>query len=205
MNLSFYYPSNIKANLLKGNFDSDTDTFQAYLMRAAFAFNASNHLELLNFTGTTGDITYDVDAATKTFSRGSGSFIADGFVVGNRIITTHATTNVGPYTVTSVSALSMRVALVDGSTIVDQSSITETIQCEDEHATAGGYTRGGIAVTLTQSGSTLVISPLDLATDGDFGSAISTSTGFIICKNGGSDPPDPVMCWAKFSPWTLYF
>jgi hypothetical protein len=185
--------------------DFGVDTFKALLMRASFSFSSVNHAALKNVKTNTGAIAYYVTAATKTFTRASGSFVTDGFVVGNYISTNG--TNVGVYVVRAVTALTMRVDLVGAATLVDEGTVgapvTFTITSEDEYATADGYTRGGLTVTFALTGSTLtlVTSSFDW---GDFGSAaLLLSPGVIIYDDTSS--ADDIVAYAKLSPWTVSF
>lgn len=66
-----------------------------------------------NMTLTTNKVTSSISqtfaASGDTITRGAGSYITDGFRVGD-IITTNASTNVGPFTVTDVQALVLTVS-----------------------------------------------------------------------------------------------
>jgi len=59
-----------------------------------------------------GDLTGDTPAfaTTTTFTRATGSFITDGFVVGGQIEITNSTSNDGTYLLTVVSALSLTIS-----------------------------------------------------------------------------------------------
>jgi hypothetical protein len=78
---------------------------------------------------TSGTIGLDYDAATRTITRASGSFVTDGFVTGRTITVTKSTRNNGTYTLTNVTALVLTVTenLVDetvGTSQVDSESAT---------------------------------------------------------------------------------
>ena len=206
MNLSFTVPSNFRENLLSAKLNfARPDTFNAILMRAGFSFSAANHKALLNVTATTGAIDYGIVAATKTITRvigaphnhGTLSFITDGFVVGNYITLTG--TNAGTYVVRSVTATTMRVDLVGAATLVDETATAQTITCQDEYATGGGYTR--IPVTFDLTGSVLTLDTFDLTS---FGAAdLALSGGIIIYDDTATG--DPIVCFAKTSTWALNF
>lgn len=77
----------------------------------AFAFaDAVN--EPVQYYQLVGDLSGDTPsfATTTTFTRATGSFITDGFVVGGQIEITNSTSNDGTYTLTAVSALSMTIS-----------------------------------------------------------------------------------------------
>jgi len=70
---------------------------------------------------TTGAIALTFVASTKKITRGSGSFVTDGFTSGT-IITTNATLNPGPFTAVTVAALEIVVT----ETVVDEGPVTKT-------------------------------------------------------------------------------
>lgn len=72
---------------------------------------------------TTGTIDMDYAAATKTITRGSGSFLTDGFGVGDTIVVSDSTSNDGTYTVTVATALVLTVS----QALVDETVGTSTI------------------------------------------------------------------------------
>ena len=89
-----------------GQFGTDTtkdDTFN-------FIFNGPAN-EAIKFAELIGDLDGDVPAfaTTTTFTRTTGSFITDGFVVGGQIDITNSTSNDGTYELSVVSALSMTI------------------------------------------------------------------------------------------------
>ena len=89
-----------------GQFGTDAtkdDTFN-------FIFNGPAN-EAIKFADLIGDLDGDVPAfaTTATFTRTSGSFITDGFVVGGQIDITNSTSNDGTYELSVVSALSLTI------------------------------------------------------------------------------------------------
>lgn len=89
-----------------GQFGTDTtkdDTFN-------FVFNGPAN-EAIKFAELIGDLSGDTPAfgTTTTITRGTGSFITDGFVVGGQIDITNSTSNDGTYELSVVSALSMTI------------------------------------------------------------------------------------------------
>lgn len=89
-----------------GQFGTDTtkdDTFN-------FIFNGPAN-EAIKFAELIGDLTGDTPAfaTTSTFTRATGSFITDGFVVGGQIDITNSTSNDGTYELSAVSATSLTI------------------------------------------------------------------------------------------------
>jgi hypothetical protein len=74
-------------------------------------------------SAATGTIDLDYDAATKTITRASGSFVSDGFAVGDTILVTDSTSNDGTYTVSVVTALVLTVT----QSLVNEVAGTSTV------------------------------------------------------------------------------
>lgn len=108
------------------------------LMRSGFVFNQDNHATLTNLKATTGVFTPTFVAATSKVTRGSGSFVTDGFVVGNKFTVTNTVSNPGPFTIVSVSALEI---VVNEAVIGEVGSGDEVMTADDELATGNGYTQ----------------------------------------------------------------
>lgn len=121
--------------LAKKLVDLSADSVKVLLMRNGFVFNQAIHQKLINLKTNTGAIALTWAAADKSVSRGSGSFITDGFVPGN-LCTSDDTNNPGPLTIATVTALKITF----NETIVD-SSATKTLTSNDELATGFGYTQ----------------------------------------------------------------
>lgn len=193
MNLSFYFPTNFKENLLRANLDFDTNVFKAVLVRAGFSFSSNYYLKETNVTTSTGAINYHVVASTKTITRETGSFITDGFVPGN-VITLNGT-NKGPYLLRVVNDLTMKFDLYLGSSVVNEGSpyidvapagagaedtpltwVTYTIQSVDEMRSITSNT-AGIGVTGTATTSTLSRASGSFITDGFVAGTVFEGTG----------------------------
>ena len=127
--------------LRKKLINMSADTLIVMLMRSGFTFDPKIHQKLINVKTNTGSIALTWAAADKSVSRGSGSFITDGFVVGNRC-TSDDTSNAGPLTIASVSALK----IIFNEAVVN-SSATKTLTSDDELATNYGYTQSTMALT----------------------------------------------------------
>jgi len=84
---------------------------------------------------TTGASTLDAVASGNTFTRGSGSFVTDGFIVGQWVLSSGFTTaaNNGWFKVTAVVALTLTVV---GSALVDESG-------GGDEVIAAKYMKGG--------------------------------------------------------------
>lgn len=135
--------NHFKFACLNKQIDIDTDTIKVLLMRQGFVFNKDDHAQKKNIKATTGAISLTFVAATKKMTRGSGSFITDGFVPGNKF-TTDAALNPGPFTIVSVVALEVVVS----ETVVDEGPVTKTAAANDELATGYGYTQDTKVVTI---------------------------------------------------------
>lgn len=72
---------------------------------------------------TSGTLGLDYDAATKTITRASGSFVTDGFVTGRTITVTNSSRNNGTYTLTNVTSTVLTVA----EALVDETVATSTV------------------------------------------------------------------------------
>jgi len=119
-------------------------------MRSGFVFNEDEHATLDNIKKTitinaTGN-TITVSDATKTFTRIAGSFIADGFIVSNKITTTNFTNanNNDTWLISALTATVMTVTTTAGGTptLTDETNITVadlTWASNDELATGFGY------------------------------------------------------------------
>lgn len=136
--------NHFKFACLNKQIDIDTDTIKVLLMRNGFVFNRDNHEQRKNIKATTGAISLTFVASTKKMTRGSGSFITDGFVPGNRF-TTDASLNPGPFTIVSVIALEIVVT----ETVVNEGPVTKTATANDELAAGNGYTQDTKTVTIT--------------------------------------------------------
>jgi len=90
-----------------GMFGTDTTVDNTFDLDFAGPVN-----EAVEFYKLIGDLTGDTPsfATTATFTRATGSFITDGFVVGGQIGITNSTSNDGTYTITIVSATSITFA-----------------------------------------------------------------------------------------------
>ncbi len=112
------------------------DSIKVLLMRQGFVFNRDDHAAKKNIKTNSGAISLTFVAATKKITRSSGSFVTDGFVIGNKI-TTDATLNPGPFTITNVIALEITVS----EAVADEGPVTKTVTSNDELATGNGYTQ----------------------------------------------------------------
>src|ERR1700690_1528090 len=143
LNYGNYYKYALKKKMI----DESADAIKIFLMKNGFVFNKKVHAKLINIKTNTGAIALVWAAAEKSVSRGSGSFVTDGFVVGN-YCTSDDASNPGPFTIATVTALKITF----NEAVVD-SSATKTLTSDDELATGGGYTQGATTtgtVTVTQ-------------------------------------------------------
>lgn len=171
------WSNHAKSQLMKKQIDMVNDSLKALLMRSGFTFNKDNHETKKNLMCNSGAILISFVAGTQKITRGSGSFITDGFVIGNRI-TTDAALNPGPFTISNVAALEITCA----SGIVDEAGVTKTVTSNDELATANGYTRD----TFTLAGK--AVGEDDANDRGEF-----TCTDPSWTASGGNIGPSPGM------------
>jgi hypothetical protein len=158
-----------------------TSMLKALLMRSGFAFNRDDHATLSNLKATTGAITPSFFAATKKITRPSGSFLANGFVPGSKFWITNTASNPGPFTISTVSALEIRV----NETVVDEvGNGDEVMTANDELATANGYTQ-----------SAKILDRLTLTEDDTCNYFNATpETAIVWTASGGSIGPTPGCC-----------
>lgn len=121
---------------MKKQLELSSDSVKVLLMRQGFVFNRDDHAKRANIKTNSGAISISFVAGTKKITRGTGSFLADGFVVGNKI-TTDASLNPGPFTSTNVIALEITVS----EALTTEGPVTKTVTSNDELATGSGYTQ----------------------------------------------------------------
>ena len=155
--------------------DLSLDSIKILLMRDGFTFNKDNHATKSNLKATTGEISITFTASDKRITRSSGSFITDGFVVGNKITTT-ATLNPGPFTVAVVSALYLEVS----ESVVDEGPVTKIVTADDELQTGYGYTQ-----------DTKTLSGLSVSEDDSNDWAEMTCNDVTWTASGGTIGPTP--------------
>ncbi len=143
MAVSFTYSNHYKYQLMSKLIDLGADSIKAVLCRDGFVFDKDVYASYLNMKATTGSLSvvFDATATTNTITRTTGSFITDGFVVGNRVTTT-SDTNYGPLTITVVAALVLTVS----ETVYDE-TISCVITAQDEVVESGGYVRNNKTLT----------------------------------------------------------
>lgn len=136
MAVSATLTNHFKYQLAKKQIDLSGDTIIACLMRQGFVFNKDDYAKKVNFRTTSGAISITFAGAGKTITRGSGSFLTDGFVIGNKI-STDAASNPGPFTITLVTDLVITVS----ETVVNEGPVTKTVSSDDELASLYGYSQ----------------------------------------------------------------
>lgn len=131
-----------KLGLITKLIDLDNDSVKCLLMRQGFSFDKGNHGKLINIKTVNTPVQIDVVAAAKTFTRLSGSFVADGYVAGNEITGANFANagNNAAFIISTVTALVITV--VTGTGMVNETgSGDETLTSDDELATGNGYTQ----------------------------------------------------------------
>lgn len=160
---------------MKKQLDLSADSIKVLLMRQGFTFNRDDHAKKANIKTNSGAISLTFTASTKKITRTTGSFLTDGFVPGNKI-TTDATSNPGPFTISTVIALEIVVL----ETVVDEGPVTKTVTSNDELATGSGYTQD----TKTLSGKAV--------TEDDANNRAEMSADNVVwAASGGTIGPTP--------------
>lgn len=194
--------NHMKYALAKKLIDLDTDTIKVLLMRSGFVFNKDSHATKINIKKTvvidaTGN-TITVNNTTNTFTRTSGSFLTDGFVVGNKVTTTNFTNanNNGTWLISVITALVMTVTTTAGGdpTLTDETNTTITNLTwvsDDELITGSGYTQdtkttGEITVT-EDDGNDRCDSTFPTVTWTATGGDIGPTPGAILYDDTSSD------------------
>ena len=172
----------------ENNLTIGTYMVKVLLMRSGFVFDKDTHATLLNLKAATGALNLDTTTGTNTITRGSGSFVTDGFVVGNKVTLANSATQDGVYTLATVSAL--EVTTVE-ALATEAGSGNETLTAEDELATGSGYTKD----TKLTGVITLDEDDVNDRSDGTFptvtwtaaGGSIGPTPGAILYDDASSD------------------
>jgi hypothetical protein len=117
------------------------------LVRDGFVFSPDNHAIYGNLIAVSASATMVFSAGSKTISRPSGSFVTEGFVVGNRV-TSSSALNPGPFTLTAVTPLEITVS----ETVINETTGV-VITAHDELPNGSGYATGGeplVGLSLTE-------------------------------------------------------
>jgi hypothetical protein len=173
-------------SLVKKLIDLSSDSIKVLLMRNGFVFNQASHGTFINIETNTGAIALTFASTDKSVSRGSGSFVTDGFVVGN-YCTCDATLNPGPFTIATVTALKITF----NETVADEGPVTKTLTSNDELATGSGYTQN----TMTTGTVTVTEDDVNHYTSATFptvtwnasGGSIGPTPGAILFDDTSSD------------------
>jgi len=130
-----------KYQFAKKQIDLSADDIRICLARISYTFNPDRVAKFINFRTNSGAISITFSNA-KTITRGSGSFLTDGFIIGNKI-TTDSGTNPGPFTISNVSQFVITV----NEAVTNEGPVTKTVSSDDELATNFGYTQYAMALT----------------------------------------------------------
>lgn len=124
-----------KYQLAKKLIDLSADDIRVCLVRNGYSFNPDKVAKKINMRTNSGAISITF-STSKTISRGTGSWLTDGFIPGNKI-TTDASLNPGPFTITNVTQYVITV----NETMVDEGPVVKTVSSDDEIGTNYGYTQ----------------------------------------------------------------
>jgi hypothetical protein len=135
---------------MTGKINLSTDTVKVLLMRSGYVFNKALHGKLINIKTNTGSIVFIWSAADNSVSRSAGSFITDGFVVGNQC-TSNSAVNPGPFIIKTVTALKVTFneSIVNENGYTQNTKTTGTITVTED--TVNHYTSATFP-TITFSG-----------------------------------------------------
>ena len=175
--------------------DLSADSIKVLLMRQGFVFNRDDHAAKKNIKTNSGAISLTFVNATKKITRASGSFVTDGFIVGNRI-TTDAALNPGPFTISAVSALEITV----NEAVANEGPVTKTVNSDDELSTGSGYTQDtktltGKVVTEDDTNDRAELSADDVAWAAS-GGTIGPTPGAILYDD--TSPDDTIIGYLDF-------
>jgi hypothetical protein len=130
-----------------------SDVIHVLLMRSGFPFGAGVHSKLINVKTASASIaSLTIDNTAKTLTRGAGSFVTDGFVVGNMITTNSANApNQGPFLISAVNVngLVLTITTMAGGypSLTGGTESAVTVTSNDEVPTGGGYTQDNTSLS----------------------------------------------------------
>ena len=152
----------------------------------ALTVSGLNGSTLGTLSGVAGTVIANgmVSSATGTFNttpttitRGTGSWITDGFVVGQQLTLTGVPSFAGTFTVTGVTALVLTVTGLNGSTLMTQNGVAGTVT--GGSSGSGSFIRDGFAV-----GQELALGPPTIAASS--GSAVYDMFSDHLTLHSGS-------------------
>lgn len=185
MTVSATLSNHFKYQLAKKLIDLSADSIIICLMREGFVFNRDDYAVKINFKTNSGAISITFSTA-KTITRTSGSFLTNGFVIGNKI-TTDATLNPGPFTITDVTQYVITVS----EAIVDEGPVTKVVTSDDELATLYGYTQYTKELTTKSLAEDDINNRAEMTCDDMIwtasGGTIGPSSGALLVDNTTSD------------------
>ncbi|NOS71845.1 MAG: LEPR-XLL domain-containing protein, partial [Verrucomicrobia bacterium] len=143
--------------------------------------------QLFTAVPKTGKLVLGVNVAANTFTRSSGSFVTDGFVVGQRFAAFGFNSNDGDYRVVEVTATSLKV---------DRTLVTESAGSGDEQLVAQGN-RGKAINAFFSLSNTLqdLAAGLPGVAPADFGALSGTMLDRIV--TGTASTPEELASFAK--------
>jgi hypothetical protein len=166
--------------------DLSADTIKVCLMRSGFVFDKDVHAKKINFKNSSGVIAnLSLDNTANTLTRGAGSFVTDGFVVGMRITTNSANgPNQGPFKISNVTALVLTVTTLAGGdpSLTTGAELNITVTGDDELASGAGYTQD----TKTLAGASTVEDNVNDRAETTYNNLIWTATAGSIGPSPGA-------------------
>jgi len=185
MTVSATLSNHFKYQLAKKLIDLSADSIIICLMRSGFVFNRDDYAVKINFKTNSGAISITF-STSKTITRTSGSFLTNGFVIGNKI-TTDASLNPGPFTITDVTQYIITVS----ETVLDEGPVTKVVTSDDELATLYGYTQYTKELTTKSLAEDDINNRAEMTCDDMIwtasGGTIGPSSGALLVDNTTSD------------------
>jgi len=189
-----------------GLINLSTDAIRILLTRTLFTFNKDDHAKLINVKTTTGVISsLTFTDSTNILTRGAGSFVTDGFVVGMKITTNSGNSpNQGPFLISNVNSNGLILTVTDMAgadpSLTGGAESNITVTGDDELPTSGGYTVNGELLTskvLTEEDGTDVSQMLcaDISWTGT-GAGFGPTAGAILYDDTTSD--DTIIGYLNF-------
>jgi hypothetical protein len=158
------------------------DTIKVFLMRSGFVFNQDDHALKQNIITSSSSATLTCTQGNQRITRDSGSFIDEGFVIGNQI-TTDLSSNGGPFIVTEVQELYLGV---ESGLVNEGPTASKIVSSNDELEVKNGYTSdtelSGRLISEDDENNRAEMTCDDIswtATDGDIG----PTPGAILCDD----------------------
>lgn len=151
---------------------------------ATMAFIGGGQSNIIQDINDTITVTFDdATPAADTITRGSGSWITDGYLKGMRLAITGTASNNKTVTIANVTALVLTIVV--GETLIDEVSVSANLDTNGSHGVIGGG-----AFNETAGGKSAIVGGQSNEAGGDFsfvgGGTLNRSEGKYAAISGGS-------------------